>query len=134
METLKQWFTRALGMIKGGSISFKLVGICWLLATGVLFVLAGLLKFLALIMEGGRAGRNSDDFEDGPRDISHNSGSPVRIEVLGANGRWSAAGSANSVGSAVSLAMERALRSRRDATKARAIDQRSGAVVDFMHR
>lgn len=61
-------------------------------------------------------------------------GSPIRIEVQGANGQWAYAASAIDSGSAIRSALERALRARRDATKARAVDTRSGVVVDFSHR
>mgnify|MGYP000745956302 CR=1 FL=1 len=62
------------------------------------------------------------------------SSSPIRIEVQGANGRWTYAGSAADSGGAIRAGLDRALRIRRDVGKARAMDTRSGAVVDFAHR
>lgn len=98
---------------------------------GVLKLIAkGLIRMLALVASGNQL------VADGGTTTStgRGSSSPIRIEIQGANGRWSFAGSAIDSGAAISEAMERALHQRRDASKARAVDTRSGIVVDFTAR
>lgn len=65
---------------------------------------------------------------------SGSSGNPITIEIQGSNGRWTFAGSSINNSAAISAAMQRALNNRRDAQKARAVDARSGIVVDFSAR
>ncbi|WP_029891620.1 hypothetical protein [Polycyclovorans algicola] len=131
MNLLARWKDRALQMMRssddGGQ---KVLGAGLITLVAVFFVgavvIKGLIAVIAFAGSGGTQAATSND-------VARNSSSPIRIEVMGANGRWTYAGSANEQGAAVHQAMERALRARRDANKARAVDQRSGAVVDFTH-
>lgn len=96
----------------------------------LLAILSGIAQLIGMLLTRVQAGTD-DDHDHG--EASAGSSGSVRIQVFNPNSRrWSSAGSCINSDAAIEAAMNRAMSVFCFASKVRAVDARTGAVVNFM--